>query len=196
VTHNREPITIRKNRKRAFWSLVIILFMVPISILLTILGLQPGRPDVAWSLVLFGVVGVLAFVGSAIAIIRTMRAPWHLALSPAHLTLYTANYDLRVPWDQITGIAVDEVNGKPGCALIFGDVDEVVKGAEFHVQTSRRDAVTDAATMMARMEDNVAAVGYHLGIPGRLLEKAPEEMAELLVRARTGGLWEEGGGQG
>jgi hypothetical protein len=196
VTHNQEPITIGKNRKRAFWSLAIILFMVPISVLLIILGLQPGRPDVAWSLVLFGAVGLLAFVGAAIAIVRTMRAPWHLALSPAHLALYTANYDLRVPWDQIKGIAVDEVNRKPGCALVFEDVEAVVKGAEFHVQTSRRDAVTDAATMQARMEENLAAVGYHLGIPGRLLEKGPDELAELMVKARTGRLWEEGGWQG
>lgn len=194
MTNNQEPITIGKNRKRAFWSMVIILFMVPVSVMLIILGLQPGRPDVAWSLVLFGVVGVLAFVGSAIAIVRTMRAPWHLALSPTHLALYTANYDFKVPWDQINGIAVDEVNRKPGCALIFSDVEAVVKGAEFHVQTSRRDAVTDAATMQARMEESLAAVGYHLGIPGRLLETGPNELAELLVKARTGRLWE--GGQG
>jgi hypothetical protein len=32
-------------------------------------------------------------------------------------------------------------------------------------------------------------LGYHLGIPGRILELGPAELASLLSRARTGALW-------
>jgi hypothetical protein len=51
--------------------------------------------------------------------------------------------------------------------------------------------VTDAETMLARMKESYEKLGYHLGIPGRLLEKGPEELAEFLTKARTGQLWQE-----
>lgn len=191
MTQSQEAIIVHKNRTRALWSLVIVVFFVPISIWLVILGLQPGRPDVSWSLVLFGALGVVTFTGSAILVIRTMRAPWRLEIHPAHLVFYTPTYDLTVPWDNIAGIAVDEVSRRLGCVLIFEDLAALVQGARFHSQASRPDAVTNARTMQARMEENLDALGYHLGIPGRILEMGPEELAGLLARACTGQLWTE-----
>jgi hypothetical protein len=131
----------------------------------------------------------VAFGGSAILIIQTMRAPWHLAVSPAHLALYTPTYDLQIPWDCIAGIAVDEVARRPGCVLILEDVTAVVQRATFHGRSKRPDAVVNARTMQARLEENLDAWGYHLAIPGRILEMGPEELAELLVKGRTGALW-------
>jgi hypothetical protein len=191
VTDSQQPIIVNKNRTRAIWSLVIIVFFVPISAWLVVLGLHPGRPDVSWSLVMFGLLGVVAFGGSAVLIVRTMRAPWHLEVNPSYLALYTPTYDLEVPWDHIAGIAVDEVSRRPGCVLIFEDVPALVQRARFHGRASRPDAVTNARTMQARMEENLNTLGYHLGIPGRILELGPEELAELLARACTGGLWAE-----
>lgn len=190
MTHSTKAIVVEKNRKWALWSLVIILGFIPISLWLMTLGLQPGRPDVGWSLVLFGVLGVVAFGGSAILILRTVRAPWHLEIEPAHLELVTPTYDLVVPWDSVVGIAVDKVNRRPGCVLVFEDVAAVSAGARFHRKSSRPDAVTNARTMQARMEENFDLWGYHFGIPGRILEMGPEELAGLLARARTGKLWE------
>jgi hypothetical protein len=40
------------------------------------------------------------------------------------------------------------------------------------------------------LAENYAGLGYHLGIPGRILEMGPVELAEMLSRARTGVLWE------
>ncbi len=194
MTH-KEPIIVHKNRKRAFWSLVIVGFMVPVSGWLLYLGLQPGRPDVAWALVVFGVFGLAAFSACAVAIIRTMRSPWRLELSPSHLTLYTPTYDLAVPWERVLGIAVDEVNGKPGCILVFDDVAAVVQGATFHGTANRPDAVTNAATMESRMKENNDGAGYHLAIPGRMLEAGPDGLAELLAQARRGQLWQAREGQ-
>jgi hypothetical protein len=195
VIDNVEPTIVHKNRKRALWSLIIILFFVPVSAWLVFLGLQPGRPDIGWSLVLFGALGVVAFGGSAILIVQTIRAPWHLAVSPAHLALYTPTYDLQVPWDGIAGIAVDEVARRPGCVWIFEDVAAVVQHAEFHGKSSRPDAVVNARTMQARMEEYFDAWGYHLAIPGRILEMGPEELAGLKAKARTGTLWKGEEGQ-
>jgi hypothetical protein len=191
VTQSQEAIIVHKNRTRALWSLVIVVFFVPISTWLVVLGLQPGRPDVSWSLVLFGALGVVTFSGSAILVVRTMRAPWRLEIHPSHLALYTPTYDLTVPWDNIAGIAVDEVSRRLGCVLIFEDVAALVQGARFHGQASRPDAVTNASTMQSRMEENLEALGYHLGIPGRILEMGPEELAGLLARACSGQLWAE-----
>jgi hypothetical protein len=148
--------------------------MLPISGWLFYTGLQPGKPFVAWALVAFGVAGLVAFSVAAVAVIRTMRAPWHLALSPSSLVLSTPAYDLDVPWERITGIAVDEVNRR------FRDL------------TTRRGTVADAATMRDRMEENYGNCGYHLGIPGRILELGPDELAGLLAQARTGALWHVG----
>jgi len=166
-----------------------IVFFVPVSAWLVFLGMQPGRPDVSWSLVLFGALGVITFSGSAVLIIRTMRAPWRLELMPERLALLTPTYDLEVPWDSIAGIAVDDVNRRLGCVLIFEDAAAVVQHARFHHKSARPDAITDARTMQARMEENFEQLGYHLAIPGRILEMGPEELAELLVQGRTGDLW-------
>ena len=189
MTDNAEPIIVEKNRKRAFWSLIIILFFVPISGWLVYLGLQPGRPDVSWALVLFGVIGLVAFTVSALRVIRTMRAPWRLVLSPSQLAIYTPYYDLDIPWQRIVGIAVDEVSRRPGCVLIFDDIEATVDGASFHRLANRPDIVTDAQTMQARMKETRQISGYHLGIPGRILELSPDELADLLAKARTGDLW-------
>jgi hypothetical protein len=191
LTPSQGTILVRKNWKRAFWSLLIVVFFVPISAWLVFLGLQPGRAEVSWSMVLFGVLGVITFGGSAILIVRTMRAPWRLEITPAHLCLYTPTYNLEIPWEKIAGIAVDAVQRRLSCVLIFEDAAEVVQLARFHASTARPDAVTNARTMQARMEENLAALGYHLAIPGRILEMGAEELAKLLTRARTGKLWQE-----
>lgn len=192
MTRNAEPIVIRKNRKRAFWSLVIVLFFLPISGWLVYAGFRSGRPDVAWAMILFGLAGVVIFGGSAIRIVRTMRAPWHMEITPARMTFYTPTYDVEVPWELIAGIAVDEVNRKPGCVLVFEDTRAVSNSATFHRdQAARPDAVVDAQTMMTRMEENFDLTGYHLAIPGRLLEMGPDELAATLVQARAGELWEK-----
>jgi hypothetical protein len=184
-----EPIIVRKNRQRAFWSLVIVLFCIPVSGWLVIIGLRPGRPDVSWALVAIGLVGLVAFGVSAVRVLRTMRAPWRLELTPSHLTLFTPTYDLEVPWDLIAGIAMAEANRKPACVLLVEDVAAVASRATFHGRAKRIDAVTDAQTMQARMEENFDLTGYHLAIPGRILEMGPDELARTLVEARTGQLW-------
>lgn len=187
---NKEPVIIQKNRKRAFWSLVIVIFFVPVSGSLVLLGLQPGRPEVSWALVLFGVLGLVAFSGSAILIIRTMRSPWHLRVEPDHLAFYTPTYDLQVPWDRIAGIAVSEVNRRPGCVLVFEDVEAVAQSATFHSNSRRPDAVTNSTIMRVRMEENLELCGYHFAIPSRVLEMGPDELAELLTKALKGELWQ------
>jgi hypothetical protein len=193
VIRNGDSITIRKNRKRALWSLIIVGFMIPVSGWLLYAGLQPGRPEVAWALVLLGASGVIAFAWSAAAIIRTMRSPWNVSVSPVELTLRTPAYELKVPWQHVAAIAVDVVNRRPGCTLIFDDLTAVSRGATFHTPPNHPDAVMDAAMMRSRLEENFRQGGYHLGIPGRILEAGPDELAELLARARTGRLWEGGG---
>lgn len=192
MTEKHETIVVEKNRKRALGALAIVSFMLPISIWLLILGLQPGRPDMSWALVTFGTVGLLAFAGSAAAIIRTMRAPWRLELNRTHLSIYAPTYDLAIGWKQILGIGVDKVDRRLGCVLAFEDVASVVQGASFHRGKARPSAVTNAAVMQTRMEENYDQVGYHLGIPGRLLELKAEALAELLSKGRTGQLWQEG----
>jgi hypothetical protein len=191
VTDKRMPIIVDKNRKRAFWALAIVCFMVPVSAWLLLLGLQPGRPDMSWALVIFGVMGLVAFIGSAIAIIHTLRAPWRLELNRSHLTIFAPTYNLAIPWNQILGIGVDSVSQRLGCVLVFEELPVVVQGATFHGNSSRPSAVTNATTMQARMEENYRELGYHLGIPGRLLEIGPEALAELLQEGRTGQLWQK-----
>jgi hypothetical protein len=191
LTLSQDTIVVRKNWKRAIWSLVIVVFFVPISAWLVYLGLRPGRAEVSWSMALFGLLGVVAFGGSAILIVRTMRAPWHLEISPVQLSLYAPTYNLMIPWERIAGIAVDTVHRRLSCVLIFEDVAEVVQNARFHARYAQPEAVTNARTMQARMEANFSTLGYHLAIPSRILEMGSEELAELLARARTGTLWQE-----
>ena len=192
MTEKQETIVVEKNRKRALWALAIVSFMLPVSIWLLLLGFQPGRPEMSWAMMTFGAVGLVAFAGSALAIIRTMRAPWRLELSRAHLTIHAPTYDLAIGWDQILGIGVDKVDHRLGCVLAFEEVAAVVQGASFHNRKSRPNAVTSTAAMQARMEENYDQTGYHFGIPGRLLELPAEALAELLSKGRTGKLWQEG----
>ena len=124
-------------------------------------------------------------------IVRTMRSPWRLEVNPAALMLYTPGYDLEAPWETVIGIGVDRVSRKPGCVLIFEDVGAVVQRTRFHAMSAARGAVTDASMMQAKMEANFRQLGYHLGIPGRILEMNADELAGLLARARTGELWRE-----
>ena len=195
MTTDKETITVRKNWKRALGALAIVLFMVPVSAWILYLGLQPGRPDVAWALLIFGVVGLVAFSASAVAVLRLMRSPWNLALTPPHLILNTPTYDLTVPWQNIAGIAVDKVNRRPGCVLVLEDLGSTVRGAIFHGGWHRREAVTDAATMQARMEESFDRWGYHLALPGRILELGPEALAKLLAQGRQGALWQQREGE-
>jgi hypothetical protein len=196
VTHREGSIIVGKNRKRGLAALIIVIFFVPISAWLVFWGLQPGRPDVSWALVLFGFVGLLAFCASGVVVIRTLRAPWRLEINPAHLRLYTPTYDLRVPWEQIVGIAVDEVNRRLCCALLFENVASLVQGAEFHSRSNQPDAVTGPEAMQARMEENFSLYGYHLAIPSRILEIGPEKLAELLAEAKSQSTGPQSGDQG
>ena len=190
---DRDIVVVGKNRKRAFWALVLVGFMLLVSLVLLFTGLL-NRSGVIWTLVWLGLVGAIGFGGSAGLVIHTMRSPWHLAVSPTHLKLHTPTYLIDVPWENVAGIAVDEVNWRDGCTLLFEDPTPVAETARFFAHSSRPDIVTDAATMLDRMKECYANLGYHLGIPGRLLERGPEELASLLSQARTGRLWQEGKG--
>jgi hypothetical protein len=193
VTQKNDSFIVEKNRQRAFWALVIVGFMTLVSLVLLITGLLGGESGILWMPVWLGTVGLLGFGTSAAFVIRTMRSPWHLAVDRTHLALRTPTYRLTVPWDNVAGIAVDEVSFRLGCVLVFEDPAAVAESAQFLVRSSSPAIVADAGTMLARMEDSYRELGYHLGIPGRILEKGPEELAELLTRACTGQLWEEGG---
>jgi hypothetical protein len=188
VVESSETIIVQKNRRRAFWALIIVLFFIPVSGILVYLGARPGREDIGWAIVIFGLLGLVTFSWSAIMIVRTMRSPWHLEVNPVSLVLYTPGYDLEVPWDSVAGIAVDRVGRKLGCVLIFEDVDAVVQRTLFHSNGIGRGAVTNAGMMQAQMDANFERLGYHLGIPGRILEMDADELAALLARARTGEL--------
>jgi hypothetical protein len=187
---DRDIVVVGKNRKRAFWALVLVGFMLVVSLVLLFTGLF-AKSGILWTLVWLGLVGTVGFGGSAGLVIHTMRSPWHLAVSPTHLKLHTPTYVIDVPWENVAGIAVDEVNWRDGCTLLFEDATSVAENARFFTRSSRPDIVTDAATMLARMKDCYANLGYHLGIPGRLLEKGPDELAGLLSQARTGRLWQK-----
>jgi hypothetical protein len=188
---SNETVVVHKNRRWAWWTLGMIALGLPVSAWFLYLGLRPGRPGVGWALVAFGLLGLVAFGTYGWTVIRTLRSPWRLELAPSHLTLYTPAYDLRVPWERVVGIVVDEVDRRPGCALIFDDAAAVAEGAVFHRASAPPGAVTNAARMRARMEEAFRQQGYHLGIPRLILELGPEALAALLARARTGDLWQE-----
>jgi hypothetical protein len=187
-----DTIVIHKNRHWGFWALVLCALGLPVSALFLYLGFRPGRPGLGWALAAFGLLGLVAFAGYGWMVIRTLRSPWRLELTRSHLALYTPAYDLGVPWEHVAGIAVDEVDRRLGCALVFEDPAAVAEGAVFRRTQAPRGAVTSAARMLARMEGTFRQRGYHLGIPGRILELAPEPLAALLARARTGELWQDG----
>lgn len=182
-------IVVEKNHRRAFWALVIVGFMALVSLALIVAGLL-GQRGILWLPLWLGLLGLLCFGASAVLIVRTMRSPWHLAVDPEGLTLHTQAYVMEVPWENVAGIGVDEVNFREGCVLVFESPEEVVTGTRFLVRSSRPDVVADADRLRARLAENYAGLGYHLGIPGRILEMGPVELAEMLSRARTGVLWE------
>jgi len=186
-----DSIIIHKNRQRAFWALAIVGFMALVSLVLLLTGLL-DRSGIQWTTVTLGMAGLFGFGASAALVIQTMRSPWHLALCPTHLALHTPTYVLTVPWENVAGIVVAEVNWRLGCALIFEDAAAVAQGARFLARSSRPDVITDATKMLARMQENYDGLGYHLGIPGRILELGPEALAKLLAQARTGQLWQKG----
>jgi hypothetical protein len=163
--------------------------MFLVSITLVLAGAL-GREEVLWTPIWLGIVGLLGFGLSAALVIQTMRSPWHLAVSPDCLKIRTQTYVLEIPWVEIAGIAVDEVNFRDGCVLLFEEPATVAGEARFLARSSRPDIVTDQETMLARMRDNYDNLGYHFGIPGRILELGPEELAQFLVKARKGLLWQ------
>jgi hypothetical protein len=187
-----ETIVVQKNRQRATWALVIIVFMCLVSLVLILAGLL-GQGGVLWTPIWLGTIGLLGFGASAAMVISTVRSPWHLAVDPAGLRLRTQTYLLEVPWENVAGIGVDEVNFREGCVLVFEDPAAAAGGTRFLARSTRPDIITDTETMLARMEDNHRDLGYHLGIPGRILEMGPEELARFLAEARTGALWQGGG---
>ena len=77
--------------------------------------------------------------------------------------------------------------------LVFDDSGAVSQETQFRDLAPRPGAVADVATMYARMEESFQNRGYHFGIPGRILELGPDELADLLTRARTGALWRKRG---
>lgn len=188
VSDSTEVFVVEKNRQRALWALAIIGFMFVVSLALVVTGLL-NRQGMIWPLIWLGAVGLFGFGASAVRIISTMRSPWNLTLDFAHLALRTQTYTISVPWDNISSIGVAEVNFRPGCVLVFEDAAAAVGGARFHARSNRSTAITDADAMLARMNETFENLGYHLGIPGRVLEKGPEELAELLTKACTGELW-------
>jgi len=188
MRRNGDTFIIEKNRQRATWALAIVAFMAVVSLVLVVTGFF-GADEVLWTPVWLGAVGLIGFGASAALIVQTMRSPWHLAVNRQDLRLHTPMYVLDVPWQQIVGIGVDEVNFREGVVLVFADPAEVVKGVRFTMRSNRPDMISDPQTMLKRMEDNYGSLGYHLGIPGRILEMGPQELAEFLTRARTGDLW-------
>jgi len=163
-------------------------FMILVSLALILAGIL-GQRGVLWLPLWVGILGLFSFGASAALIVRTVRSPWHLAVDPQGLTLHTQAYVLEVPWDNVAGIGVDDVDFREGCVLVFEAPEEVVAGTRFLVRSSRPDVVADADRLRARLAENYASLGYHLGIPGRILEMGPAELAEFLSRARTGALW-------
>jgi hypothetical protein len=185
-----DTLIVRKNRQRAFWALVIVVFMSLASLVLILAGVL-NQAGVLWTPVWLGTVGLLGFGASAAMIVQTLRSPWHLAVDPGGLRLRTQTYLLEVPWDNLAGIGVDEVNRRAGCVLVFEEPAAAVEGTRFLARARQPDVVTDGEAMLARMEENYRLLGYHLGIPGRILEMGPEELAKFLADARTGKLWQE-----
>jgi hypothetical protein len=188
VTDTGKTIVVEKNRQRALWALVILGFVFLVSAALLVTGLL-NKQGILWPVVGLGAVGAIGFGISGLRVIGTMRSPWNLTLDPIHLTLRTQTYTINVPWENIASIGVADVNRRQGCVLVFEDVEKAVNGTQFHARSNRADIITDADAMLDRMEDNIEHLGYHLGIPGRMLEKGAEELAELLTNGRIGKLW-------
>jgi len=188
VKREGDVIVVEKNRRRAFWALAIVVFMSLVSLALLGAGLLGGE-GILWTPVALGTVGLLGFGVAAWMIVSTMRARWHLAVSRSGFRLHTPAYVLDVPWENVAGIATNEVNFREGCVLLFEDPAAVAQTARFLVRSNHPQVVASPAAMQARFEENMDTLGYHLGIPGRILELGPDELASLLSRARSGALW-------
>ena len=186
-----ETVVVRNNRLWAWWALAMIAAGLFFSGWLLSISLRPGRASLSSMTGIMGILGLIVFSFCGWAAIRTLRAPWRLELSRTQLTFFTRAYDLSVPWERVSGIAVTEVDRRPGCALVFDDVAAAVEGARFHPVRAAQGAVASASQMRDRMEGSFRRAGYHLGIPARVLELGPEPLAKLLARARTGDLWQE-----
>ena len=191
MRRNGDTIVVQKNRQRGTWALVIIAFMCLISLVLIVAGVL-SRDGVLWVPIWLGTVGLLGFGASAAMVVSTLRSPWHLAVDPAGLRLRTQTYLLEVPWDNVAGIGVDEVSFRQGCVLVFEDPAAAARSTRFLARSTRPDIITDPETMLARMEENHGHLGYHLGIPGHILEMGPEDLARFLSEACTGALWQDG----
>ena len=188
VKSEGDVIVVEKNRRRAFGALAIIVFMSLVSLALLGAGLLGGE-GILWTPIALGTVGLLGFGVAAWMIVSTMRARWHLAVSRAGFRLHTPAYLLDVPWENVAGIATNEVNFREGCVLLFEDPAAVAQTARFLVRSNHPEVIASPAAMQARFEENMDRLGYHLGIPGRILELGPDELASLLSRARSGALW-------
>ncbi len=185
-----ETISVGKNWMWGTWVLAMTAIGLAASGWFLYRGLAPGRGGVDWTPVLLGLIGLIAFSGYALLIVRTLRAPWHLELNPDRLVLQAPNYVLQVPWEQVAGIAVGQVDGHAGCVLAFDDPEAVAQAATFRRGRVPAGSITGAKRMQVRMEENLRRHGYHFGIPGRILELGPEALARLLTQARTGELWQ------
>ncbi|MDD3828419.1 MAG: hypothetical protein PHY79_20850 [Anaerolineae bacterium] len=183
-----DVIVVEKNRRRAIWALAIIVFMSLVSLALLGAGLL-GGDGILWTPIALGTVGLLGFGVAAWMIVSTMRARWHLAVSRSGFRLHTPAYLLDVPWENVAGIATNEVNFREGCVLLFEDPAAVAQTARFLVRSNHPEVIASPDAMQARFEENMDKLGYHLGIPGRILELGPDELASLLSRARSGALW-------
>lgn len=188
VKSEEDVIVVEKNRRRAIWALVIIVFMSLVSLALLGAGLLGGE-GILWTPIALGTVGLLGFGVAAWMIVSTMRARWHLAVSRSGFRLHTPAYLLDVPWENVAGIATNEVNFREGCVLLFEDPAAVAQTARFLVRSNHPEVIATPDAMQARFEENMDKLGYHLGIPGRILELGPDELASLLSRARSGALW-------
>jgi hypothetical protein len=191
-----KPVVVRMNRRWARWALVLAALGVAASAFLIFSGLWPGRPNpgTGWLYAASGLVGAAAFIYAGGVAIRALLSPWRLEVSPSHLALLTPAYDLRVPWEQVAGIALANVDRRAGCALVFEDAAVVAAGATFRRPSGQESAVGSAVKMLERMQVTFRDLGYHLGVPERVLELKPEALARLLTQAKTGELWQEATG--
>ncbi|HNS51020.1 MAG TPA: hypothetical protein PKO09_07540 [Anaerolineae bacterium] len=186
-----DTIVVRSNRLWGWWALAMIAVGLLFSVWLISISSRPGRAGLSSMTGTMGLLGLLAFAVCGWIVIRALRAPWRLELSRTRLTFFTSGYDLSVPWERVSGIAVAEVDRRPGCALVFDDLAAVVEGVRFHAAGAAHGAVVSAPQMQERMEASFRRAGYHLGIPARVLEMGPVHLAKLLALARTGELWQE-----
>jgi len=140
VKQEGDVIVVEKNRRRAIWALAIIVFMSLVSLALLGAGLL-GGDGILWTPIALGTVGLLGFGVAAWMIVSTMRARWHLAVSRSGFRLHTPAYPLDVPWENVAGIATNEVNFREGCVLLFEDPAAVAQTARFLVRSNHPEVI-------------------------------------------------------